>query len=100
MRERLTREDSRFAQAVPQYDDFRPGDIRFSCASIEKARRMLSFEPTHDVAQGLAEALDWYLDRERGSRERDTAVTRRQPVVASTINVPHYPSPSLTPAAT
>jgi len=100
MRERLARDDSRFAQVVPQYDDFRQGDIRFSCASIEKARRMLSFEPTHDVAQGLDEALDWYLGRERASREREVAITRRQNAVASTLKVPHYPSPSLTPAAT
>jgi UDP-N-acetylglucosamine 4-epimerase len=100
MRERLMRDDSRFAQAVPQYDDFRQGDIRYSCASIEKARRMLSFEPTHDVAQGLDEALDWYLGRERANHERDAAVTRRQTAVANTLNAPHYPSSSLTPAAT
>lgn len=63
MREHLALADPQFLHAVPQYDDFRPGDIRFSCASIEKARMMLSFSPTHDVAQGLAEALDWYVER-------------------------------------
>jgi len=24
---------------------------------------MLSFSPSHDVAQGLAEAVDWYVER-------------------------------------
>jgi UDP-N-acetylglucosamine 4-epimerase len=62
MRDRLGRKDPRFLAAAPQYDPFRAGDIRFSCASIEKARQMLSFDPTHDVEQGLAEALDWYVD--------------------------------------
>jgi UDP-N-acetylglucosamine 4-epimerase len=67
MRDRLALSDPQFYLAVPQYDPFRPGDIRFSCASIEKARRMLSFSPTHDVAQGLAEALDWYVEGERAT---------------------------------
>ncbi len=65
MRDRLGLNDPRFLSAAPQYDPFRPGDIRFSCASIDKARQMLSFEPTHDVEQGLAEALDWYVERAR-----------------------------------
>ena len=63
MRDRLAMSEPLFSNVVPQYDPFRPGDIRFSCASIEKARRMLSFSPSHDVAQGLAEALDWYVER-------------------------------------
>ena len=61
IRDGLGRKDPRFAGAVPQYDGFRPGDIRFSCASIEKARAKLRYAPTHDVAQGLAEALEWYV---------------------------------------
>jgi UDP-N-acetylglucosamine 4-epimerase len=65
MRDHLAQSDPRFSHAAPQYDPFRPGDIRFSCASIEKARRMLSFSPTHNVAEGLAEALDWYVERAR-----------------------------------
>ena len=63
MRQGLARNDSRFAHVVPQYDGFRPGDIRFSCASIDKARTRLSYLPSHSVAEGLAEALDWYLEK-------------------------------------
>ncbi len=73
MRDRLALNDPRFSDVVPQYDPFRPGDIRFSCASIEKARRMLSFSPTHDVAQGLAEAVDWYVERARATTSRTVA---------------------------
>jgi UDP-N-acetylglucosamine/UDP-N-acetylgalactosamine 4-epimerase len=67
MRDRLAIKHPRFRQMMPQYDPFRPGDIRFSCANIDLARRLLSFAPTHDVAEGLAEALDWYVERARAS---------------------------------
>jgi UDP-N-acetylglucosamine 4-epimerase len=53
--------------AEPRHLDFRTGDVRFSCAGIGKARTMLRFEPTHDVAQGLAEALPWYADKARST---------------------------------
>lgn len=73
MRSRLALTDPHFSHVVPQYDPFRAGDIRFSCASIERARRMLSFQPTHDVAQGLAEALEWYVERARSAPARTPA---------------------------
>jgi UDP-N-acetylglucosamine 4-epimerase len=77
MRERLALVDNRFAGAAPQYDPFRPGDIRFSGASIEKARRMLSYAPTHDVADGLGEALSWYVERAPSTPLRTSAVQPR-----------------------
>jgi len=39
---------------------FRPGDIRHSQADVSKARRVLGYQPTHDVKAGLSEALPWY----------------------------------------
>lgn len=44
----------------PDYRDFRAGDILHSQASIGKARRLLGYEPTHRLAQGLDESLGWY----------------------------------------
>jgi UDP-N-acetylglucosamine 4-epimerase len=44
----------------PVYRDFRPGDVRHSEANISKAMRLLGYKPSHNVEQGLAEALDWY----------------------------------------
>jgi UDP-N-acetylglucosamine/UDP-N-acetylgalactosamine 4-epimerase len=49
--------------APPIYEDFRPGDVRHSQADIEKAKRLLGYEPTHDVQSGLAESLSWYDER-------------------------------------
>ncbi|TNE75358.1 MAG: SDR family oxidoreductase [Bacteroidetes bacterium] len=40
----------------------RKGDIPHSLASIEKARRILQYNPSHSVSQGLKEAIQWYWD--------------------------------------
>ena len=45
----------------PIHAEFRPGDVRHSQADIGKAERLLGYAPTHDVAQGLAEALPYYV---------------------------------------
>lgn len=45
----------------PLYRDFRPGDVRHSQADIGKARRLLGYAPTHRIAEGLREAMDWYV---------------------------------------
>ncbi len=51
------------ASIVPQYRDFRQGDIRHSLAAIGKAVKLLGYEPTDRVEQGLAKAMDWYVAR-------------------------------------
>jgi UDP-N-acetylglucosamine 4-epimerase len=43
--------------------EFRPGDVRHSLADVSKARRLLGYEPSHGLAQGIAEALPWYIER-------------------------------------
>ena len=48
-------------EATPEYQDFRPGDVRHSLADISKAQRLLGYAPTHDLRTGLAEALRWYV---------------------------------------
>jgi UDP-N-acetylglucosamine 4-epimerase len=44
----------------PAYRDFRAGDVMHSQADISKAARLLGFNPTHAIGQGLDEALGWY----------------------------------------
>lgn len=44
----------------PVYRDFRPGDVRHSLADYSRARDELGFVPTHDLATGLALAMEWY----------------------------------------
>ena len=49
----------------PIFSDFRAGDVRHSLADIGKARRLLGYQPTHSVEQGITEALPWYIGRFR-----------------------------------
>jgi UDP-N-acetylglucosamine 4-epimerase len=51
------------ASVTPVHRDFRPGDVRHSQADIGKARRLLGYAPTHRLAEGIAEAMPWYLAR-------------------------------------
>ena len=46
---------------VPSYRDFRAGDVRHSQADISKAQRLLGYQPTHTIFQGLQVAMPWYL---------------------------------------
>jgi UDP-N-acetylglucosamine 4-epimerase len=50
----------RLAGCQPVYREFRQGDVKHSEASIAKAEKFLGYRPTHNLEQGLAEALDWY----------------------------------------
>ncbi|MCU7890769.1 MAG: Vi polysaccharide biosynthesis UDP-N-acetylglucosaminuronic acid C-4 epimerase TviC [Candidatus Thiodiazotropha sp. (ex Ustalcina ferruginea)] len=46
----------------PTYRDFRAGDVRHSLANIGKANQLLGYQPTHNIDQGLGEAMSWYVD--------------------------------------
>ncbi len=45
----------------PVYRDFRAGDVRHSLADISKAQSLLGYAPTHRLAQGVLEAMPWYV---------------------------------------
>jgi len=64
--------DGDLASHEPVYEPFRLGDIRRSVADISKARRRLGFEPNVTVAEGLGEALEWYV-----AQARETEVNPR-----------------------
>jgi UDP-N-acetylglucosamine 4-epimerase len=51
------------AVAPPLHRDFRAGDVRHSQADVSKARRLLGYAPSHDVAAGLAQSIGWYVHR-------------------------------------
>ncbi len=61
IREALRRHQLHYGLA-PEFAEFRPGDVRHSLADIAKAQAMLGYAPTHSVADGMAEAVPWYLD--------------------------------------
>jgi UDP-N-acetylglucosamine 4-epimerase len=57
----------------PIYRDFRPGDVRHSLADISKAKKLLGYEPTHFIDEGLEEAMDWYVNDILNIQQSDTA---------------------------
>jgi UDP-N-acetylglucosamine 4-epimerase len=46
----------------PIYRDFRAGDVRHSQADISKAEKLLGYQPSHRIQEGLHEAMRWYVD--------------------------------------
>lgn len=53
---------NRINQAVqPTYREFRVGDILHSQANISKAKKLLSYLPTHTVSDGIKIAMPWYV---------------------------------------
>ena len=45
------------------YVKFRQGDVRHSQADISKANLELGYEPTHEIAEGLDEIVDWFVGK-------------------------------------
>ncbi len=67
LRRLLSPYDPAIGAIQPSYGPERPGDVKHSLASIEKARDLLGYTPTHDFSQGIAECVQWYwnhLDKE------------------------------------
>ena len=50
-----------FQEQQATYQDFRAGDIRHSNANISKAQKLVEYVPTHDIYQGMEEAIQWYI---------------------------------------
>ena len=52
--------DSKIQEIDVKFGPTRAGDVPHSQASIEKAKRMLGYQPTHNFKQGIAASLEWY----------------------------------------
>lgn len=60
LRTLLSRFDSDIANLEIKYGEERVGDVKYSLASIDKAKRLLGYDPQYDLARGLKEAIEWY----------------------------------------
>jgi UDP-N-acetylglucosamine 4-epimerase len=63
LRNQLAASDHGVVIPPPIHRDFRPGDVQHSQADISRAKKLLNYQPTHDVAAGLKEAMPWYEAR-------------------------------------
>lgn len=60
LKDYLSKFDSKIAEVEIVYGPNRAGDIPHSLASIDKAKRLLHYQPNHSFSEGLKEAVDWY----------------------------------------
>jgi len=60
LRNNLGKHDPEILKIEPEYRENRLGDIPHSQASIEKAKRVLGYNPLFSATQGLDKACEWY----------------------------------------
>ena len=60
--ERLAQRISGLKKKKPIYRNFRSGDVRHSQANIDKAQKLLDYQPQFKVSEGMDEAMDWYVN--------------------------------------
>ena len=63
LKEFLTEFDSNISQIEIEYGLPRKGDIPHSLASINKARKLLGYNPKYNLREGLNEAITWYWQK-------------------------------------
>jgi UDP-N-acetylglucosamine 4-epimerase len=62
LREFLSAYDPQISTIEPTHGPNRLGDIPHSLASIEKAKRLLAYNPKYSMRDGLKEACQWYWE--------------------------------------
>lgn len=60
LKEYLSEYDSEIADVEPVHGPNRAGDIPHSLANVDKARRLLGYDPKFSMRDGLKEAVKWY----------------------------------------
>jgi len=62
LKEFLSEFDEKISDVEVHYGPIRVGDIPHSLASIDKAKKMLGYNPQYNMRDGLKEAVKWYWD--------------------------------------
>ena len=60
LKKHLSKQDPKIAEVNIVHGPNRQGDIPHSLASVEKAKRLLDYNPTHTIDNGIEEAVIWY----------------------------------------
>lgn len=58
----LSTYDPEISNIAIEYGPNRSGDVPHSLASIDKAKVLLQYEPSHNIQTGLEEAVKWYWE--------------------------------------
>ena len=62
LKEYLSDFDSKISNIEIIYGPYREGDIPHSHASIDKAKKLLNYDPQYTLQQGLRQSVKWYWD--------------------------------------
>ena len=62
LKDLLSNFDSKIKDVEIIFGPERVGDVKHSLASINKAKELLNYNPTHNVKAGLDAAIDWYWE--------------------------------------
>lgn len=62
LKDELSKYDPKIAEVKIMYGPNRTGDIPHSLASIDKAKRLLAYDPNFNLRNGLNEAIKWYWE--------------------------------------
>ena len=62
LKEYLSEFDAEISKVEVLYGDYRKGDVPHSLANIEKAKRLLNYNPKFSMKEGLREAVKWYWE--------------------------------------
>ena len=62
LREILSSKDAAIADVGVEHQDERLGEVKHSLASIEKAKKLLGYDPQYSMREGLEEAITWYWE--------------------------------------
>lgn len=60
LKEYLSEYDPKIKEVEVIHGPNRQGDIPHSLASVDKAKRLLGYQPSHNISEGLKEAVKWY----------------------------------------
>ena len=60
--DRLIERTEGLKKKEPIYRDYREGDVRHSQANIDKAKKLLKYDPKHMISDGMDEVIDWYIN--------------------------------------
>ena len=60
IKKHLSKYDVKIAEIEIKHGSNRKGDIPHSLASVDKAKEILGYNPSHKIEDGIKEAIAWY----------------------------------------
>ncbi len=60
LKEQLSTFDNTIKNVEIKHRENRPGDIPHSLASVDKAKKLLNYNPKYNIKDGIKEAITWY----------------------------------------